>query len=423
MIKIQSIRATSILDSRGLPSVQVITVLVDVKGAKFYGKGSAPSGASTGSHEALELRDGDNQHYQGKSVNKAIGNVNKQISDLLVGNSFRNAVDIDQAMLILDGTENKSNLGSNAILAVSNSIHRAFAKTEGLELYEYLRKIYFSDKKSYNFPRIMSNEINGGAHADNDLSVQEFMVIPKTNNLLTDIEFISNFYHKLKLSLRNRNYSTGLGDEGGFAPQLKSTESVFDFMLAVGIDNAFSLDKFDLGIDVASSEFYNKSTESYFIDGKNITFIELNDIYKEWVSKYPLISIEDGFSEDDILGWKNHNQELGNKIIQVGDDLFVTNMNRFQSIGLDQKIANAILIKPNQIGSIKETCDVIKLAQQNKYTVIISHRSGETNDSLISDLSVACNSEFIKIGAPARGERVAKFNRLIEIYELQQNAL
>jgi enolase len=424
MFKINSISAISILDSRGIPTTQVMLSITNVNQVEsnsvmvYYGKGSSPSGASTGSHEALELRDGDLKKYLGKGVEHAISNINNLIAPEILLKEFKNAGEVDQQMIELDGTMNKSKLGANAILAVSNAVHRAAAKAENLELFEYLRLQYFHDlgveKKDYKYPRLMCNIINGGAHADNGISIQEFMVVPRVGSLQKDVEAISEIYQTLKAELHIAGMTTGLGDEGGFAPSFDGTENVLEFIRNSAVKAGYA-DKFDLALDVASSEFYDQTGQVYNIDSMEKTAKQMVEFYEDLIKEYNIISIEDGFDEDDFDGWKLMKKEFGDKIYQIGDDLFVTNTDRFIELADKNGLGNGILIKPNQIGTIKETCQVINKAKKLKYVTAISHRSGETIDAIISDIAYSCNSEFIKLGAPARGERVAKYNRLLEI--------
>jgi enolase len=431
MATVHSLSSRWILDSRGLPTVST-TFILDQNGRKIIGTASVPSGASTGSYEALEMRDG-NKEFHGKGVTKAVDHVNNMIADKIVGREFTTAAEIDQLVLSLDGSDNKSELGANAILSVSMSAHRAFASLAGLELWQYLRRLYFSSLPAQvKFPRLMCNVLNGGAHADNGLSIQEFMVIPNTNDLEEDVQMASEIYHTLKKSLSKDGYSTALGDEGGFAPkfdlqsivnsqnqnenpELNPTKVALNYLQTAISESGYSSGKCDLGLDVAATEFYDSETETYSLDGKKLSRAELADFYTQIGSDYQIVSIEDGYSEDDVLGWEIMTKALGNKMKLIGDDLFVTNPVRFAEVGLKNGIANGVLIKLNQIGSVYETCQMINDAKKNGYVTSISHRSGETTDSFISDLAVASQSEFIKLGAPARGERVIKYNRLLEI--------
>jgi len=390
-------------------------VLIDQNGKKGLGTASVPSGASTGTYEALELRD-DEKDFHGKGVSKAVENVNTKISEAILNREFTTAADLDQFILSLDKSDNKKELGANAILAVSMASHRAFANIFGLDLWQYLRRLYFSTLPGVaKFPRLMCNIINGGEHADNELNIQEFMIIPNTREIESDIQLASEVYHTLKKELKKSGHSTSLGDEGGFAPNLKDTKEVLNTIKKAVADSGYNNLDCDLAMDAAANEFYNPETNKYSVDKQEFTQSGLSDFYKELVDEFNIISIEDGFAEDDIVGWELMSNTVGRKIYLVGDDLFVTNPKRFEKIGLANKVANGVLIKLNQIGSVLETCEMINMAKENDYITAVSHRSGETTDSFISDLAVASQSEFIKLGAPARGERVVKFNRLLEI--------
>lgn len=417
MALILSLSSRWVLDSRGFPTVRT-AMTVDLKGKKGFGSCSVPSGASTGSYEAVELRDNGKQ-FHGKGVDTAVNNVLTKIGERIINREFASGQELDEFLLTLDSTPNKAEIGANAILSVSIAAHRAFADLYSLELWQYLRRLYFSTLPAVTkYPRLMCNVINGGAHADNTIDIQEFMIVPNTNDLENDVRVASEIYHTLKKNLHTDKLSTSLGDEGGFAPQISDTNQVLNYLQKAIIDSGYTSLDCDLALDVAANELYNTDTNQYTIEGQQFSQSSLVDFYTNLKTEFPnLISIEDGFFEDDILGWELMTQTLGQKIKLVGDDLFVTNTKRFQSIGLDNKVANSILIKPNQIGSVLETCQVINLAKENKYTTIISHRSGETTDDFIADLAVASQSEFIKLGAPARGERVAKYNRLLEIKE------
>ncbi len=420
MAIVNFLQASWILDSRGFPTVNV-QIGLEQNGRKVVESAAVPSGASTGSHEALELRDGG-KDFMGKGVEKAVQNINETILNRLHYREFTTASEIDEAIIELDGTANFNNLGANASLAVSMAAHRAFANLAGLELWQYLRRIYFSYYPAKSrFPKLMCNVVNGGAHADNGLQIQEFMIVPNTRNLQTDVQLSSEVYHKLKSILKEKGFSTGVGDEGGFAPAIKLSTEVLS-LLSSAIEQAgyTSLDC-NLALDVAATELFNKETEKYSIDGQELTRAELTEFYSNLCDEFNLISIEDGFSEDDVLGWQMLTKKIGAKRMLVGDDLFVTNTERLESIGLAQEAGNSILIKPNQIGTILQTCKTIELAKNNSFATIISHRSGETSDTFISDLAVASQSEFIKLGAPCRGERVAKYNRLLEIQSQIEN--
>jgi enolase len=419
--QISKILAREILDSRGNPTVETT-----IWAGEIWATASVPSGASTGIHEALELRDGDKKRYGGLGVLNACKNVNTKIAKVLKGFDVTKQREIDEKMIVLDKTKNKSKLGANAILSVSLASARLAAKIEGLELYEYLAKVYRGNgnevlptKIKYTIPTPLFNVINGGVHADSGLDIQEFFIIPQTKKFSNQLEAGVLVYHQLKKNLMAEGYSIGVGDEGGFAPKLPSNEDALKYLAEAVKKSGFVLGKdFNLGMDAASSEFYDKSKATYELKASKTSLksASIYQFYKKWINKYSISVIEDGCAEDDFLGWKFLTQNLGQNVLLVGDDLFVTNSKRIQ-MGINQKIANSVLIKVNQIGSLSETFDAIKLAQQNNYKVILSHRSGETPDSFIADLSVAVNADYIKAGAPCRGERLAKYNRLLEIEE------
>lgn len=409
--KIKEIYAREILDSRSNPTVEAIVILES--GA--IGVASVPSGASTGSHEAHELRDGDKKRYGGKGVLLAVKNINEVIAPKVIGKDATNQAEIDKIMLDLDGSENKSRLGANAILAVSLACARAAANFAGLELYEYL-----FTKGGGRMPTPMFNLLNGGAHAFNNLDIQEFMVVPYGLDLPDAIRAGSEIYHTLGSLLKARGLSTAVGDEGGFAPNLDTDEEAIKLLCEAIMESGYNTDKIGIALDVASSEWYKNRAYVLPKRGTTITAERLIAYYEMLCDRYPIISIEDGLAEDDFSGWKELTATLGHKCMLVGDDLFVTNEERLK-LGISKKIANAILIKPNQIGSLSETLDVIKQAKENEYKYIISHRSGETQDTFISDVAVATGAQFIKAGAPCRGERVAKYNRLLQIYERINN--
>jgi enolase len=409
MITIQNIYARWILDSRGLPTVQTSLTINGLTATA-----SVPSGASTGSYEALELRDGGSE-FMGKHVTKAVANVNSVIAPALNGKSFANIVELEKALLALDPSESKSSLGANAILSVSLAAHRACANEQKVSLYDFLHQTYFSKLELSKFPRLMCNVVNGGAHADSGLAIQEFMVVPNSGSIEKDVQEASEIYHSLKSNLKKDGHSVSLGDEGGFAPHIPTSTQVLDY-LQDAITKAGYTGECDLAMDCAASEFYKKGV--YTVDSKDFTPSELVDFYQELRSSYPLISIEDGFNEDDFEGWKIQTEKMGSTTHLIGDDLFVTNPKRFAEVGLAKGLANGVLIKLNQIGSVSETCQIINDAKANNYITIVSHRSGETSDDFMSDLAFASQSEFIKLGAPARGERIAKYNRLLEISDL-----
>ena len=413
--KIKDIRAREILDSRGNPTV---AVRVEVEGG-FVGMASVPSGASTGVHEALELRDGDKKRYGGQGVLKAVENVNKIIGPKLRGMDVTLQRKIDDAMLSLDGTENKSKLGANAILGVSLAVARAGAAARGIPLYTYLRSVYGISRKGFELPLPMMNILNGGRHADFAIDFQECMIIPKMKKFAERVRAGSEIFHALGKILKKKGHVTSVGDEGGFAPRLASNEEAFELILDAIEAAGYAPGKdVGLGADVAASEFYDEDKKTYNlnVEKKVLAPAELIKLYEKWLAKFPLVSIEDGLAEDDWENWEDLTAKLGKKLTLVGDDLFVTNVKRLE-MGISRKVGNAILIKVNQIGSLSETMDTIMLAQQNKYKVAISHRSGETADTFIADLAVAVGAEFIKTGSLSRSERLEKYNRLMEIEE------
>lgn len=413
-VKIKSVHARQILDSRSNPTLEVDVTLSN--GA--MGRAAVPSGASTGAYEAVELRDGNKNYYNGKSVLNAVNNVNKIISKTVVGLNCFDQKNLDKKLIELDGSVNKANLGANAILGVSLATAVAAANAKGVPLYRYLGKESI-------LPVPMLNILNGGKHADNNLNIQEFMIVPTGAKTFSQaLEWSSNIYHELKELLKNKNLSTGVGDEGGFAPNLKDDEEALDFIVRAIKKAGLKLGG-DVGIalDVAASEMFNEAQKIseegkyYFWKTKKLfTTEKLIEYYQKLVKKYNIISIEDGLAEEDWEGWAKLTKILGNKIQLVGDDLFVTNVERLKK-GIKQKCANAILIKVNQIGSLTETIEAIKLAQKNGYGVIVSHRSGETEDTFIADLAVGLGCGQIKTGAPCRSERVAKYNQLLRIEE------
>lgn len=416
MPTISNISARWILDSRGFPTVSC-SVTLDQNGKKVTGSASVPSGASTGSHEALELRDGGSA-FGGKGVTKAVKNVNEGIASRILRKEFSSAQELDEYLIQLDGTDTKTTFGANATLAISEAAHRAFANLYGLELWQYLRRLYFSElPATVTFPRIMCNILNGGAHADNSIDIQEFMLIPKTGNIEKDIQLCSEVYHQLKKNLLTQKEATAVGDEGGFAPNLGTMPQVLEYVNQAILDAKFTREDCDLGLDAAATEFYDSETDLYNVDSLSLTSSQLVDYYAQVSKDYNILSIEDALSEDDIAGWSVLTEKMSEKSVLVGDDLFVTSTARFQTIAVEQKIANAILIKPNQIGTILETAKVINMAKVQNYKIAVSHRSGETSDSFISDLAFASQADFLKCGAPARGERVAKYNRLLEILD------
>lgn len=406
-MKIKAVKAREILDSRGFPTVQADIVLQD--GAA--GSAAVPSGASTGSHEALELRDNDSR-YNGKGVLKAVKNISK-IEKILKGKDVNDIRALDQAMLDLDGTKNKSRLGANAILAVSMAALRAGAASAKKPLYRHIREVYGLKEKKWLMPTPMLNIINGGKHADSGLDVQEFMIVPAfAPSFKEALRAAAETYHVLKKDLAKKGMVTAVGDEGGFAPKISKHSDVLKTIIEAAKKAGYP--KMSLALDAAASEFYHNGF--YKFEGKNKTSAQMTAIYGDWIKRYPLLSIEDPLHEDDWDGWRHLTAKLGKKINIVGDDLFVTNKIRLER-GIAEKAANSILIKLNQIGSVSETIDVIYLAKAAGYSCIISHRSGETEDSFIADLALAVNAGAIKTGAPARSERLAKYNRLLLIEE------
>ena len=412
-LRIEDIRAIEILDSRGNPTVQVEVLTEN----GYIGKASVPSGASTGSFEAVELRDGDKTRYLGKGVEKAVENVNKKISKKIIGMNVFDQRKIDEEMIKLDDTPNKSNLGANAILGVSLAVAKAAAETLGLELYRYIGGIYGTE-----LPVPMMNILNGGKHSDNNLSIQEFMIMP-----VGDITFSerlrrgAEIYHTLKKVLKEKGYSVGVGDEGGFAPNLDNEEEALDVIIEAIKKAGYEPGKdIMLALDIASTEMYDeakKLNKNGYYFWKTKQFKEKEEMINYIVGlceKYPIYSVEDGLAEEDWEGWKVLTEKIGNKVQLVGDDLFVTNPQRLRR-GIENNVANAILIKPNQIGTLTETLDTIKLAKENGYKTIISHRSGETEDTTIADIAVGVNAGQIKTGAPCRTDRVSKYNRLLNI--------
>ena len=406
-MKIKAVKAREILDSRGFPTVQADVILQD--GAA--GSAAVPSGASTGSHEALELRDND-ARYNGKGVLKAVKNISK-IEKILKGKDANDVRALDQAMLDLDGTKNKSRLGANAILAVSMAALRAGAAAAKKPLYRHIREVYGLKEKGWLMPTPMLNIINGGKHADSGLDVQEFMIVPAfAPSFKEALRAAAETYHVLKKDLAKKGMVTAVGDEGGFAPKINKHSEVLKTIIEAARKAGYP--KMSLALDAAASEFYHNGF--YKFEGKNRTSAQMTEIYGDWIKRYPLVSIEDPLQEDDWNGWRDLTAKLGKKINIVGDDLFVTNRTRLER-GIAEKAASSILIKLNQIGSVSETIDVIYLAKAAGYSCIISHRSGETEDSFIADLALAVNAGAIKTGAPARSERLAKYNRLLLIEE------
>ncbi len=407
MTKIIAIKAREILDSRGNPTVEVDIGCDDGS----FGRAAVPSGASTGIHEAIEIRDKNKRRFMGKGVSQAVRNVNDVLASKIIGMDVTSQNSIDNKMMDLDKTPNKSRLGANAILGVSLAVAKAASNSEGLPLYSYIGGL-----SANILPVPLMNIINGGAHADNNLDVQEFMVVPIGFNSFSEaIRAGVEVFHNLKVILKKKGYSTSVGDEGGFAPNLKSNEESIDCILEAIIKAKYKVGKdIALALDVASSEFYKNG--KYHIENKKLGVERLIDFYKGWIKKYPIISIEDPMAEDDWNGWRLITKELGELLQIVGDDLFVTNTKRLEK-GISKGIANSILIKVNQIGTLTETLKAIQMASNAGYTYIISHRSGETEDSTIADIAVATNSGQIKTGSASRSDRMAKYNQLLRIEE------
>ncbi len=416
---ITDIRARQILDSRGNPTIEVD---VELAGGGF-GRAAVPSGASTGEHEAWELRDGDKTKWGGKGVTKAVANVNKKIAVALKGSDALDQVGIDRAMIALDGSENKKNLGANALLGVSLATAHAAASALGVSLFKYL-----GGPNAKVLPVPMMNILNGGAHSDAPIDFQEFMIMPKGAPTFSDaLRYGTEVFHALKGVLKARGLSTAIGDEGGFAPVLKSADDALETIAEAVKKAGYKLGKdIFIALDCASSEFYDKASNKYVFkksDGSKRTAAELIDYYKTLCKKFPIVSIEDGCAENDWKGWKLLTDVLGEDVQLVGDDLFVTNVS-FLKKGIDTGTANSILVKVNQIGTLTETLDAIELAKENRYTAVISHRSGETEDTTIADIAVATNAGQIKTGSLCRTDRVAKYNRLLQIEEeLGDNAV
>ncbi len=409
MSEIMVINAREILDSRGNPTIEVDVILE----SGYFGRAAVPSGASTGDHEAVELRDGDVDRYLGKGVLNAVNNVNGIIAPELLGLEITEQVLIDTIMLELDGTENKQNLGANAILGVSLACARAAANEQNISLFRYI-----GGTNSRLLPTPMANILNGGQHADNNVDIQEFMIMPVGASSFSEaLQINTEIFHSLKSYLKKKGHNTAVGDEGGFAPNLSSNEEALKIIIE-SIKNANYRPGIDvsIAIDAASSEFYKNGKYHLEAENKVLNSNEMVDYYADLVKKYPIISIEDGLAEDDWEGWKILTQKLGDKIQIVGDDLFVTNVERLQR-GITEKSANSILIKLNQIGTLSETLDSIEMAKNAGFTTVISHRSGETSDTFIADLAVAVNAGQIKTGSLCRSERIAKYNQLLRIEE------
>ncbi len=411
MNKIKDIKVRQILDSRGNPTIEVEIINTN----NISAIASVPSGASTGKYEALELRDNDQSKYLGKSVFKAIDNINNILKKELIGMKAQEQQRIDLKMMEIDGTSNKSNLGANAILGISLAIAKLGAKEQNKDLYEYL-----GDLDSRILPMPLINIINGGAHADNNVDIQEFMIVPVGAKTFSEsIKIGVEVFHTLGKILKQNNFNINVGDEGGYAPNLKSDEQAIEFILeAIEKAGYKAEEEVSIAIDAAATEFYDNDSKTYNLKnyGNNISSDKLIEMWETWIKKYPIISLEDPMSEDNWDGWNKLNKKIGDKIQIIGDDLFTTNIKRLKK-GIDLKSANAILIKMNQIGTISETIETINMAKENNFNIIISHRSGETEDTSIADFAVAFKSKQIKTGSLSRSERVAKYNRLIRIEE------
>jgi len=411
---INDLQAREILDSRGDPTVEV-TVLTE---GGITGVASVPSGASTGIHEAYELRDGDKNRYDGKGVLKAIGHINKELKQVLRGVAVTDQRRLDNIMIDVDGTANKRNLGANAILGVSLAAARAGASVAGLPLYRYLQEVFDFKPAALSLPVPIMNVINGGRHADNNLAIQEFMVVPQFKrglgaDIAESIRVGAEVFHALGRVLKNNHLDTDVGNEGGYAPDVPSSKETIELILEAIRQAGYKPGReVHLALDLAASEFFRQG--KYQFEGQVLSAGEMVDIYAAWLEEYPLISLEDGLAQDDWQGWSEMMRRLGDKVLLVGDDLFVTNSERLQ-LGLEFKAANSILIKPNQVGTLTETIATVREAQRYGYQTIVSHRSGETMDSFIADLAVAIGAPYIKSGPTSRGERVAKYNRLMEI--------
>lgn len=407
MYKIDKVFAREVIDSRGNPTVEV-----EVTTNGVMGRAIVPSGASTGVHEALELRDGDTSRFLGKGVLKAVSNVNNQISEEITGKEFADYRALDAALLALDGTKNKSNLGANAILGVSMAFVVAAANSENTPVWKYITK---GEGKVLPFP--MMNIINGGSHADNTVDIQEFMIVPVgAKSIKEAVQMGAEVFHNLKKLLQARGMATSVGDEGGYAPNLGSNREALEVIVEAIEKAGYNTDQIKLALDCAASEFYEDGMYNLAGEGKKLTSTEMIDFYEKLVADFPIISIEDGLEEDDFAGWTEMTTRIGEKCMIVGDDLYVTNIERLQ-MGIDQKAGNSILIKLNQIGSVSETIDAINMATEAGMNSVVSHRSGETEDTFIADLVVALNTGYIKTGSLSRTDRIAKYNQLIRIEE------
>lgn len=412
MSYIANIHARQILDSRGNPTVEVDILTEN----EFLGRAAVPSGASTGVHEAVELRDNDKKIYGGKGVLKAVNNVNTVLADELIGWDIADQTGIDAKMIELDGTENKGKLGANALLAVSLAVAKAAALEANLPLYRYI-----GGTNARILPIPMMNILNGGAHADNKIDFQEFMIMPIGASSFSEaLRWGVEIFHTLKSVLKKKGFSTNVGDEGGFAPNIQSNEEAIETVLTAINKAGYKFDQVSIAVDAANSELWDSKQKKYVFhksDGRKMNSQQLVDYWKKWVKDYPIVSLEDGMAEDDWKGWKLLTEAIGNKVQLVGDDLFVTNVNRLQR-GIEEHIGNALLVKVNQIGTLTETINAVSLAQHNGYNTIMSHRSGETEDTTIADLAVALNCGQIKTGSASRTDRIAKYNQLLRTEEI-----
>ncbi len=418
MSKIKKIIAREILDSRGNPTIEAQVFLDN----NIFAKASVPSGASTGVHEAHELRDGNKKRYHGLGVLKAVKNINGPIAKKLIGYDVSKQVEIDKKMIKLDGSKNKKNLGANSILAVSLAVARAGALSKGQPLFKYLAETFAFPRNNFTLPTPSFNIFNGGKHADTNLDFQEFMIVPNANisRFSEKLRMGAEIFHELGRVLHEQDLDTDVGNEGGYAPDIDSTVSAIHYIISAGKRMGYEPGvDFFLGTDVGSSELYDSKKKRYLfsLERASLNAYDLITLYHEWKKKFHFMFIEDGLDQDDWSNWKILTKELGDEMMLIGDDLFVTNAERLK-LGIKNKVANTILIKPNQVGTLTETMETIKLAQKNNYKLMISHRSGETCDDFIADLAVAVSAEFIKSGSLSRGERLAKYNRLLEIEEL-----
>ncbi|MFB6225693.1 MAG: phosphopyruvate hydratase [Candidatus Paceibacteria bacterium] len=418
---ITAVQGYEILDSRGNPTVACRVYLADGE----TGYAFVPSGASTGEYEAYELRDGDNTRYNGKGVQTAVNNINNTIGPSLEGVDAHKQAEVDRHMSELDGTANKQHLGANAILAVSLAMARAVSNSRGLPLYQYLHILYseYDSDQKLAIPYPALNIINGGEHADSGLAVQEFMIIPQFEDTSRNLQVASEVYHNLKHTLEKDGYRTSVGDEGGFAPKLTSSDEAFQYLQASIEDSGYTVGTDCVfGIDVAATEFYNSETETYTFGAEDLSAAGLSEYYKRWMSAYPLQTIEDPFAEDDFSAWSAFMKSHGEGQAIIGDDLLVTNESRIKT-AIRKEAANALLVKPNQVGTLTETFEAIQLVYEQGWEIMLSHRSGETSDTFIADLAVAVGAKWMKSGAPARGERTAKYNRLLEIAKIDKQTI